>query len=190
MRRAPAGLEAQGATDALSPAGRISSLPQKGRRALPGVPRPAPTCAYRPEHERRCPPRPRGGERVDLPPREREARAAFSRARGGGPDPFLCECGDARCTRTIKLSLDEYEAVRERADHFAIVSGTRSSRQSVWSRKTTGTTSSRRSKSAGGWPKRATHVEPLPFPAAAPHTHARADRREGGKERGALPRGQ
>lgn len=40
-----------------------------------------------------------------------------------GLTPFLCECGDARCTRTIKLSLDEYEAVRERADHFAIVPG-------------------------------------------------------------------
>jgi hypothetical protein len=40
-----------------------------------------------------------------------------------GLTPFLCECGDARCTRTIKLSLDEYEAVRERPDHFAIVPG-------------------------------------------------------------------
>lgn len=40
-----------------------------------------------------------------------------------GLTPFLCECGDDRCTRTIKLSLDEYEAVRERADHFVIVPG-------------------------------------------------------------------
>ncbi len=37
--------------------------------------------------------------------------------------PFLCECGDARCTKTVRLSLDEYEDVRSRAATFAIVPG-------------------------------------------------------------------
>ena len=40
-----------------------------------------------------------------------------------GLTPFLCECGDAGCTRTIRLSLDEYEEVRERPHHFAIIPG-------------------------------------------------------------------
>jgi hypothetical protein len=47
----------------------------------------------------------------------------FRELEAEGLTPFLCECGDARCTRTIKLSLDEYEAVRERADHFVVVPG-------------------------------------------------------------------
>jgi hypothetical protein len=40
-----------------------------------------------------------------------------------GLTPFLCECGDAGCTRTIRLLLDEYEAVRTHPAHFAIVRG-------------------------------------------------------------------
>ena len=38
-----------------------------------------------------------------------------------GLTPFLCECGDARCTGTIRLTLDEYEAVRGHPAHFAII---------------------------------------------------------------------
>ena len=37
--------------------------------------------------------------------------------------PFLCECGDRTCTQVIRLSLDEYEAVRDDPNAFAIVPG-------------------------------------------------------------------
>jgi hypothetical protein len=47
----------------------------------------------------------------------------FRELEAEGPTPFLCECGDTACTRTIRLSLDEYEAVRARAAHFAIIPG-------------------------------------------------------------------
>lgn len=40
-----------------------------------------------------------------------------------GLTPFLCECGDERCTQTIRLSLDEYEQVRTHSARFAIVPG-------------------------------------------------------------------
>jgi hypothetical protein len=37
--------------------------------------------------------------------------------------PFLCECGDDRCTRTIRLNLQEYEEVRSQPGRFVIVPG-------------------------------------------------------------------
>jgi hypothetical protein len=37
--------------------------------------------------------------------------------------PFLCECGDHRCTQTIRLNLEEYEEVREQRGRFVIVPG-------------------------------------------------------------------
>ena len=37
------------------------------------------------------------------------------------PDSFFCECGDPRCARTITATIQEYESVRERANHFLIV---------------------------------------------------------------------
>jgi hypothetical protein len=40
-----------------------------------------------------------------------------------GLTPFLCECGDGGCTQVIRLTLDEYEAVRAHSAHFAIVPG-------------------------------------------------------------------
>jgi hypothetical protein len=43
-----------------------------------------------------------------------------------GPDelaPFICECGDDRCTQTIRLKLEEYEEVREQAGRFVVVPG-------------------------------------------------------------------
>jgi hypothetical protein len=40
-----------------------------------------------------------------------------------GLTPFLCECGDAACTHAIRLTLDEYEAVRTHGAHFAILPG-------------------------------------------------------------------
>jgi hypothetical protein len=40
-----------------------------------------------------------------------------------GLTPFLCECGDAACTQVIRLTFDEYEAVRSHPAHFAIIPG-------------------------------------------------------------------
>jgi hypothetical protein len=37
--------------------------------------------------------------------------------------PFLCECGDHRCTQTIRLNLQEYEEVRSQPGRFVIVPG-------------------------------------------------------------------
>lgn len=37
--------------------------------------------------------------------------------------PFLCECGDRRCTNLLHVSLDEYEAVREDPNAFLVVPG-------------------------------------------------------------------
>lgn len=36
---------------------------------------------------------------------------------------FICECGDPTCTRLIRLSLADYEAVREDGNRFAIFPG-------------------------------------------------------------------
>jgi hypothetical protein len=36
---------------------------------------------------------------------------------------FVCECGDGGCTDQVRLTLDEYEAVREDALHFALLAG-------------------------------------------------------------------
>ena len=33
---------------------------------------------------------------------------------------FACECADAACSERIALTTEEYEAVRARADHFAV----------------------------------------------------------------------
>ena len=30
-----------------------------------------------------------------------------------GPVPFICECADRTCTEIVRLSLDEYESVRD-----------------------------------------------------------------------------
>jgi hypothetical protein len=37
--------------------------------------------------------------------------------------PFLCECGNDRCTQTIRLNLEEYEEVREQSGRFVVVPG-------------------------------------------------------------------
>lgn len=36
---------------------------------------------------------------------------------------FVCECSDIECTALIRVTLDEYERVRSRGDHFAVVAG-------------------------------------------------------------------
>ena len=40
-----------------------------------------------------------------------------------GLQDFLCECGDAACTARIRLTRDEYEALRSNPRAFAIVPG-------------------------------------------------------------------
>ena len=35
----------------------------------------------------------------------------------------MCECGDTRCTRVMRLTLDEYEQVRADANTFAVLPG-------------------------------------------------------------------
>ena len=40
-----------------------------------------------------------------------------------GRTPFLCECGDPDCTELIRLSLEQYEHVRSRANWFLIATG-------------------------------------------------------------------
>src|SRR3954470_7224398 len=37
-----------------------------------------------------------------------------------GRSPFLCECENPLCTRPVRLTAEEYEAVREHPDRFII----------------------------------------------------------------------
>ena len=39
------------------------------------------------------------------------------------PIPFLCECADMRCTEIVRLTPEEYEAIRQDATRFATVPG-------------------------------------------------------------------
>ncbi len=41
----------------------------------------------------------------------------------GGATPFLCECGDSSCTELVRLSLEQYEHVRARANRFLVAPG-------------------------------------------------------------------
>ncbi len=41
----------------------------------------------------------------------------------GGPTPFLCECGNPDCTELIRLSAEQYQHVRSRANRFLIATG-------------------------------------------------------------------
>lgn len=36
---------------------------------------------------------------------------------------FVCECSDIECIALIRVTLEEYERVRTRSDHFAVVAG-------------------------------------------------------------------
>lgn len=40
-----------------------------------------------------------------------------------GRSPFLCECDDETCTVVLRLTLGEYEHVRERPDRFVVAHG-------------------------------------------------------------------
>jgi hypothetical protein len=37
--------------------------------------------------------------------------------------PFLCECGDERCTRVVRLATEEYAQVRAHPARFVVVPG-------------------------------------------------------------------
>jgi hypothetical protein len=54
-----------------------------------------------------------------------QLRASFDRydIPAGQDVPFLCECGDRRCTAVLLVGLDEYEAVRDDPNAFFIVPG-------------------------------------------------------------------
>jgi hypothetical protein len=41
---------------------------------------------------------------------------------GGGHDSYVCECGNPQCAEPMELTRAEYEAVREHANRFAVVS--------------------------------------------------------------------
>jgi hypothetical protein len=56
----------------------------------------------------------------------RANEALYGRFRELGTDdlaPFLCECGDDRCTQTIRLTLEEYDEVRGQPGRFVVVPG-------------------------------------------------------------------
>jgi hypothetical protein len=40
-----------------------------------------------------------------------------------GATPYLCECEEPRCTEIVRLTLEEYRAVREHATRFFGVKG-------------------------------------------------------------------
>jgi hypothetical protein len=53
-------------------------------------------------------------------------RAVFEGAPAEGPDesfPFLCECGERRCTNVVCISLETYGRIRSHPARFAIVPG-------------------------------------------------------------------
>jgi hypothetical protein len=43
--------------------------------------------------------------------------------RGLDPYPFLCECGDRRCTRVVEVPLDVYAEIREHPARFLTLPG-------------------------------------------------------------------
>ncbi len=53
---------------------------------------------------------------------ERIERAAAPFA-GTDPVPFICECAEPRCRDVIRLTLAEYERVREHPTWFVVVPG-------------------------------------------------------------------
>ncbi len=41
----------------------------------------------------------------------------------GGAREYICECADAACTATIRLTQDEYRAVRDQPNRYVLVPG-------------------------------------------------------------------
>jgi hypothetical protein len=52
-----------------------------------------------------------------------EIEAAADRMQLGGPVPFLCECPRTECAVLIRLSLEEYEEIRQHPRHFLTAPG-------------------------------------------------------------------
>lgn len=44
-------------------------------------------------------------------------------AHGGGARDFVCECADATCEDTIRLTREEYRSIRSQPKHYVIVPG-------------------------------------------------------------------
>jgi hypothetical protein len=42
---------------------------------------------------------------------------------GGGFVAFTCECGRLTCHQPLRLTVEEYEAIRRQARHFAVLPG-------------------------------------------------------------------
>jgi hypothetical protein len=40
-----------------------------------------------------------------------------------GRTPFLCECDDPNCREVVRLTIEEYEAIREYPSHFLLANG-------------------------------------------------------------------
>ena len=40
---------------------------------------------------------------------------------GDEPTPYLCECEDERCMKIVRLSREEYEAIRENPKRFVVL---------------------------------------------------------------------
>lgn len=57
----------------------------------------------------------------------RDANEHISAAAGAygmdAPVPFICECGDARCSEILRLTLEQYGEVRADSRHFLNVPG-------------------------------------------------------------------
>jgi hypothetical protein len=52
-----------------------------------------------------------------------ERIAAISRGLGEGDLQILCECGTPSCTERVALAAHEYERIRSRPTHFAVLRG-------------------------------------------------------------------
>ena len=50
-------------------------------------------------------------------------RTVFEDAPGDGAYPFLCECGERRCTEVVCISLETYATIRENPRRFLILTG-------------------------------------------------------------------
>jgi hypothetical protein len=54
---------------------------------------------------------------------DRVREVAPRQLKAGEAMEFLCECGDETCLETIRLDLEEYEAVRVSPQRFVVVPG-------------------------------------------------------------------
>jgi hypothetical protein len=52
-----------------------------------------------------------------------ELDASASEMGLSGPRPYLCECNDARCTRTMLIDGADYTDVRTNPDRFVVLPG-------------------------------------------------------------------